>query len=79
MFMSHLIGLVKMNTPSEKAAFIIAQTQMMIAERDVMIAENIERERQGFSPANGPAQWEEMRQRWEPVLGYNALVSYLRD
>jgi len=67
-----------MTTPTEKAAFIAAQTQMMIAERDVMIAENIERERQCLAPANGPEQWEEMRQRWEHVLGYNALIAFFR-
>ena len=68
-----------MNTPAEKAAFITAQAQMMIAERDVMIAENIERERQCLAPAHGPEQWEEMRQRWESVLGYNALIAFFRD
>jgi hypothetical protein len=68
-----------MQTPYEKAAFIAAQTQMMIAERDVMIAENTERERQGHAPANGPEQWEEMRQRWEHVLGYNALIAFFTD
>lgn len=64
---------------SEKAAFIAAQTQMMIAERDVMLAENYERQQQGLTLANGPAQWEEMRLRWEPVLGYNALISFFRQ
>lgn len=68
-----------MNSPEERAAFINAQTQMMIAERDVMIAENIERERQGLAPANGPEQWEEMRQRWENVLGCNAIIAFFRD
>ena len=67
-----------MNTPEERAAFVIAQTQMMIAERDVMIAENIEREQQGLSHAHGSQQWEEMRQRWEPVLGYNALLTFFK-
>ena len=68
-----------MTTPAEKAAFIAAQTQMMIVEREIMIAENIEREQQGLSPANGPDQWDAMRQRWEPVLGYNALIAFFRD
>lgn len=67
-----------MFTPEEKAAFINAQTQMMIIERETMIAENVEREKQGFSLANGPEQWEAMRQRWEPILGYNALISFFR-
>jgi hypothetical protein len=65
-------------TPSEKAAFIAAQTQIMIAERDVMVAENNERERQGLSPAYGPREFEEMRLRWEKVLGYNALIAFFR-
>lgn len=73
----HLLATL-MNTPEERAAFIAAQTQMMIAERDVMTAENIERERQCLAPANGPEQWEEMRQRWEHVLGYNALIAFFR-
>jgi len=68
-----------MNTSAEKAAFIMAQTQMMIAERDVMIAENVEREMLGNSPANGPEQFEEMRRRWESVLGYNALIAFFRS
>lgn len=64
--------------PSEKAAFIAAQTQMMVAERDVMVAENNERERQGFSRAYGPREFEEMKLRWECVLGYNALIAFFR-
>lgn len=60
----------------EKAAFIFAQTQMMIVEREIMNAENIERERQGYAPANGPKQWEAFHQKWEPILGYNALISF---
>jgi hypothetical protein len=51
----------------------------MIAERDVMVAENIEREQKGLAPANGPEQWEEMRKRWEPVLGYNALIVFFNN
>jgi hypothetical protein len=66
-------------TPEQKAAFILAQTQMMVAERDVMIAENIEREQQGMAPANGPAEWEKMRKNWESTLGYNALLEFFYD
>jgi hypothetical protein len=66
-------------TPDEKAAFIRAQTQMMIAERDVLVAENFERDRKGQAPAYGPKQWEEFRAAWEPILGYNALIAFFRD
>lgn len=66
-------------TPEQKAAFISAQTQMMIAEREVMTAENIERERQCHAPANGPDQWKSFRLKWEPVLGYNALISFFQS
>lgn len=66
-------------SPNEKAAFIVAQVQMMIAERDVMIAENVERAQQGFAPAHGPDEWEKMRQRWEPIFGYNSLLIFFRE
>lgn len=66
-------------TPEEKAAFINAQTQMMINERQIMLAENELRERQGYSPANGPEQWADWHKRWESVLGYNALISFFRS
>ena len=64
---------------NQKAAFIMAQTQMMIAERDVMMAENADREQHGLNPAHGPAQWEEFRKSWESVLGYNAVLLFFRD
>ncbi len=68
-----------MMSPAEKAAFIAAQTQMMIAERDIMVAENIEREDRGVAMAHGPDEWERFRQAWEPVLGYNALTVFFHD
>ena len=66
-------------TPEQKAAFVMAQTQMMIAEREVMIAENIERERQNYALANGPKQWENFRLKWELVLGHNTLISFFHS
>jgi hypothetical protein len=63
-------------THAEKAAFIAAQTQMMIAERDVMIAENEDRVRGGWTPSNGPQQFHEHLKKWEDVLGYNALINF---
>ncbi len=66
-------------SPAEKAAFIAAQTQMMIAERDVMVAENLERESQGYAMAHGPTQWNDFRLAWENILGYNALLAFFRE
>ena len=66
-------------TPEQKAAFVIAQTQMMVNEREIMIAGNEERRLHGLSPAHGPDQWEDFLQKWEPVLGYNALIGFFRD
>ena len=65
-------------TEEQKAAFINAQTQMMVTERDIMNAENIERRNQGYAEANGPEQWAALRDKWEPVLGYNALIAFFR-
>lgn len=61
-------------TPDQKAAFVIAQTEMMRVEMEIMRAENVERLRQNLAPANGPEQWAELNKRWEPILGYNALI-----
>jgi hypothetical protein len=66
-------------TPEQKAAFISAQTQMMIAEREVMTVENAEREQQGLSPAYGSTQWEEFRLRWGNILGYNAIILFFSE
>ena len=68
-----------MSTSEEKAAFINAQIQMMIAEREIMISENTEREQMGKSPANGPDQWKQFKEKWEGVLGYNALILFFRE
>ena len=68
-----------MLTPIEKAAFITAQTQMMIAQRDVMLEENKERELAGLSQANGAREFERLLEQWEPILGYNALIAFFRD
>ena len=66
-------------TSAQSAAFIAAQTQMMRAEEQIMLAENEDRFRRGFAPANGPDQWLEFRDKWEPVLGYNAILQLYSD
>jgi hypothetical protein len=68
-----------MSTPEERAAFINAQVQMMIAERRIMEAENHEREQQGYSHAHGPEQWLAFYKRWELILGYNEVITFFRQ
>lgn len=69
----------KTMTSSERAAFITAQTEMMKNEREILLAENTQRAIVGQSPANGPDEWEAWNKKWEPVLGYNALIAFLKD
>ncbi len=66
-------------TPEQKAAFINAQTAMMHAEMQGMIAENWERQQRGHSLAHGPQQWQEFQSRWETVIGYNAVILFFRE
>jgi len=66
-------------TPEQKAAYVNAQVQLMIAERDMMLAENAEREVQCKSPAYGSEQWFQFSQRWGAVIGHNALVTFFGE
>ena len=61
---------------NEKAAFVAAQVALCNAEMQLMLAENTERGCRGEAPAHGGKQWDEFIKRWEPVLGYNALLSF---
>ncbi len=66
-------------SPEQSAAFVFAQASMMNIEAEEMRAENAEREQRGASPAYGSTQWALFRERWEPVLGYNAILSLYRQ
>ena len=65
-------------TDELKAAFINAQTAMMRAEMEGMLAENQYRMTCGNSPAYGEEAFIELRQRYEPILGYNSLITYIQ-
>lgn len=65
-------------TAEQKAAFIVAQTQMMVSERHMMMVENDERINQGLSPAYGSDEWQDWYQNWERVLGHNSLVDFFK-
>jgi hypothetical protein len=63
----------------QKTALINSQIAMFYAEKSIMDAENTAREEQGYSPANGPKQYTDLYEKYLPVLGYNAVIGYLRD
>lgn len=67
------------HTTEMKAAFINAQVEMMRAEREMMLVENLERKEQGLSLAYGSKQWADFSKRWESVLGYNAILWYFNQ
>lgn len=66
-------------TEELKAAFINAQTAMMQVELGGMIAENQHRMNCGNSIAYGEEAFIELQKRFEPVLGYNALVAFTKS
>ena len=66
-------------TPEQKAAFINAQIALMMIEKEIMTAENIEREKQGLSHANGPQQWQDLYDNYAPIIGYNACYEFFRE
>jgi len=66
-------------TPEQKAAFIQAQTQLMVTEREVMLAEDREREHAGRAPVNGPGEWRRFLERWEAAIGHNAVIGFFRE
>lgn len=66
-------------TDDLKAAFINAQTAMMNAEIQGMLAENQHRLDCGNSIAYGADAFMEVQSRFDPVLGYNALVAFIKQ
>ncbi len=61
-------------TPEQAAAFVNGQTAIMLIELHGMIAENSMRMRYDQAPAYTQSAFDEMTKRWEPVLGYNAIL-----
>lgn len=55
------------------------EQEKKLAEMEVMKAEDRERLNQGHTEANGPEQWQEFVDKWQPVLGCNSVIEYLRD
>jgi len=66
-------------THEERAAMIQAQTAMMLCEMEGMIAENQHRLSCGESVAYGEDAFLLLRNSYEPTLGINALIAFMRD
>ena len=66
-------------THNVAAAFINAQTALMLIEKEIMAAENLEREKQGLAHANGPKQWQELFDTYQHVIGYNACYDLFQN
>lgn len=69
-------------THNEAAAFINAQTAMLLIEKEIMSAENREREEQGLALAHGSEQWAALYNNYQHIIGYNAcyhLFQYSYD
>ena len=60
-----------------KVSLINSQIAMFYAEKAVMDAANVERARKNLSQAYIDKDYETLYKRYEPVLGYNAVVWYL--
>lgn len=66
-------------TPEQKAAFINAQTALLNCEVAGMIAENQARQRNGYALAYTEEAFDFIYKKYEPVLGYNAIIQCFRD
>lgn len=62
-----------------RVALIIAQAAMLNAEIAMAQAANKERDLKGLNIAYGEAEMYAIIQRYESVLGYNEVISALRD
>ncbi len=64
---------------NQSAAFLQAQTALMLAEMEMMKVENADRISRDLPCAYGLEQWEDFRERWEGTLGHNAVTILFRD
>lgn len=62
-----------------KAAFLNAQTALLNAEIQGMVAENQHRMACGNSVAYGEEAFDAAIKRYEGILGYNAMITFIKD
>jgi len=65
-------------TPEQRVAFINAQTALFLAEIEAMKAENQFRDQQGFTVAYTEKEFNNIIQKYEPIIGYNAVIEFFR-
>lgn len=66
-------------TPEQKAAFINTQSVMMLCEIQGMNAENQQRAILGESVAYWEDSFQDVSQKYNGILGYNAIIDFFRD
>lgn len=65
-------------TPEQRTAFINAQTALFLAEIEAMKAENQFRNQQGLTVAYTEKEFNSIIQKYEPIIGYNAVIEFFR-
>ncbi len=68
-----------MFTPEQRAAYINSQVAMFNAEIARMVADNQLSVACGTSPPYGERQFTEVIERYEPVIGHNAVIMFFRE
>ena len=66
-------------TPEQKAALINAQTLLANAELMGMVAENQKRMSNRESLAYGESEFKSFGKKWDPIIGYNAILEIFHD
>jgi len=66
-------------TQEQKAAFIYAQAAMLKVELILLQAQIVVLKQDGFDPEAEVLAIEDLKTRWEPVLGYNAMIEFFNN
>lgn len=66
-------------TPEQRAAFINSQVAMFNAEIARMVADNQVSVSYGVVCKYGAEEFTEVIQRYEPVIGHNAVIMFFRE
>ena len=64
--------------PEQRVAFINTQTALFLAEIESMKAENQFRIQQGLTVAYTEREFNSIIQKYEPIIGYNAVIEFFR-
>jgi hypothetical protein len=66
-------------TNEQKAVYIGAQTALMLVELEEMKAANCLRDRQGYAQAYDDIAFAQLFERYEKILGHNAVLELFQS